>query len=222
MLGSLIATAATSRETGQHDSQLRVRPVGLTTGFGVAGVILAVIALPADIRVRLGPWTWATLVALSLALAVLAGAIAGPTAPGAHTAVMVPVLLFVGAGDVAVRRISNRSVLIALAAAIPASNWTPTGSVAEGLLGGLLGLGLGTVAFVGGRGVAFGAGDAKLAGLLGVVVGSVRGTLAALLYGSLAGGVAAAALLIARRRNAAFAYGPFLVLGAIVTLFQSL
>ena len=63
-------------------------------------------------------------------------------------------------------------------------------------------------------------GDAKLAGLLGLMVG-FPGILFALLAGVIAGGLAALILLISGRakRGQTFAFVPYLVLGAWLTLF---
>jgi prepilin signal peptidase PulO-like enzyme (type II secretory pathway) len=65
-----------------------------------------------------------------------------------------------------------------------------------------------------GRGVA-GLGDVKLEAALGALLG-YPAVLAAMLAGIMAGGVAAAVLLLTRRagRKDAFAYGPYLALGA--------
>lgn len=48
--------------------------------------------------------------------------------------------------------------------------------------------------------------------------------MAALLYGIIAGGFAALLLLLLRRaeRKSAFAYGPYLALGAVIVLARSL
>jgi leader peptidase (prepilin peptidase)/N-methyltransferase len=63
----------------------------------------------------------------------------------------------------------------------------------------------------------FGMGDVKLAGLLGVLLGA--SVVPALLIGTLAGAVASIVVLIrSRSRATAFAYGPYLCLGAAVVI----
>ena len=63
----------------------------------------------------------------------------------------------------------------------------------------------------------FGMGDAKLAGLLGFLLGS--SVVPALLIGTLAGGAIGAVLLArSRSRGATIAYGPYLALGAAIAI----
>jgi leader peptidase (prepilin peptidase)/N-methyltransferase len=63
----------------------------------------------------------------------------------------------------------------------------------------------------------FGMGDAKLAGMLGFVLGSA--VIPALLIGTVAGGVIGAALLARfRSRRTTIAYGPYLALGGAITI----
>ena len=63
----------------------------------------------------------------------------------------------------------------------------------------------------------FGMGDAKLAGMLGFLLGSA--VVPALLIGTVAGGVIGAALLVRyRSRGTAIAYGPYLALGAAIAI----
>lgn len=88
------------------------------------------------------------------------------------------------------------------------------------LLGSLIGLGLfGLLALIG-RG-ALGLGDVKLAAWIGFLTGYPH-VISALLLGIIAGGVAAAVLLVAKRfqRKQAFAYAPYLALGAWIVLLQ--
>ena len=64
-----------------------------------------------------------------------------------------------------------------------------------------------------------GAGDVKLAGLIGLVVGFPQ-VLAALLVGVIIGGLVAVFLLVSRlrKRKEPIPFGPFLVVGAMVVL----
>lgn len=83
------------------------------------------------------------------------------------------------------------------------------------LLGGLAGFGVFAVIFVIGRGRMMGAGDVKLAAVIGLMVGYPLVGLA-LMAGILLGGIAAIALLIRRRTTKSYmAYGPYLALGAL-------
>jgi prepilin signal peptidase PulO-like enzyme (type II secretory pathway) len=90
--------------------------------------------------------------------------------------------------------------------------------VSSALLGGAAGLALFLVVMLIGRG-ALGAGDVKLAALIGVVVGFPQ-VLWALAFGIVAGGVGAL-LIVATRRGGLksyMPYAPFLCLGAMVVL----
>jgi len=92
------------------------------------------------------------------------------------------------------------------------------GFTLSALLGGAVGFGLMLLPYLISRG-GMGAGDVKLAGLIGMVVGFPQ-VLAALLVGIIIGGVAAVFLLVARLRGRkeAIPFGPFLAVGAIVAL----
>ena len=65
-----------------------------------------------------------------------------------------------------------------------------------------------------------GMGDVKLAGVIGLATG-FNGVIGALLIGILAGGLAAAVILIRKRtaRGQTIAYAPYLVLGAWAALY---
>src|SRR5437870_7132844 len=143
----------------------------LTIPFAAAGLAVAFIAIPRDMRGRIRPAGWLAIAALSAGLAVLADRFAPGTAQSAHAAAVTPVLLALAAGDLATRRIANRAVAIAAAGAWPIAQWGPAGGYLPALYGALAGFGLGFLAYLGGRGTAFGAGDAKLAGLIGFVLG---------------------------------------------------
>jgi leader peptidase (prepilin peptidase)/N-methyltransferase len=66
-------------------------------------------------------------------------------------------------------------------------------------------------------GAGFGEGDAKLAGMLGFLLGSA--VVPALLVGTLAGGIIGVAVLArSRSRKATIAYGPYLALGAAIAI----
>lgn len=90
------------------------------------------------------------------------------------------------------------------------------------LTGGAFGLGLFMVVGIIGRGK-LGAGDVKLAGVIGLMVGW-PGVMAALLLGVVLGGLAALLLLVSRRatRKSSMAYAPYLVAGALWVLWLPL
>lgn len=193
----------------------------LTLAFGVAGIALAVIAMPVDVRGKTHPGLILAAVILSLAAAAFCGHVGGETAEAAFAAGVIPLFLAISAVDLATRRIPNRALVIGTAAVVSAALWSPSGSYLFSILGGIAGLAIGIVAFVAGGGRALGAGDAKLAAFIGASVG-LRLVIQAIIYGTLLGGLAAVAILVTRRKNATFAYGPYLALGAIITLLLSL
>lgn len=92
------------------------------------------------------------------------------------------------------------------------------GFVVSSLLGGAIGFGLMMLPYLISRG-GMGAGDVKLAALIGLVAGFPL-VLVALLVGIIAGGLVAAVLLISRLvgRKDAIPFGPFLVTGVVVSL----
>lgn len=120
--------------------------------------------------------------------------------------------------DLAYRWIPNVVLLPATALAIAISLLTGQPPITSALLGGLVGFVWFFIMAVAYRG-AMGAGDVKLAGVIGLITG-FPGVVAALTIGIIIGGVAAALLLISRRktRKSYIPYGPFLVTGALITL----
>ena len=90
----------------------------------------------------------------------------------------------------------------------------------QALLGAALGFGLFVLIALLGRG-AMGAGDVKLAGFIGLLVG-YPAVLQALFAGIVFGGLAApAAILMGRGRKSTIPYAPWLALGAMVVLVQA-
>jgi leader peptidase (prepilin peptidase)/N-methyltransferase len=88
----------------------------------------------------------------------------------------------------------------------------------QALVGGAVGFAAFFVIGLIGRG-ALGYGDVKLAGVIGLMAG-YPSVIAALFAGILLGGLAALALIIARKatRKTAIAYAPYLVLGALAVI----
>jgi len=162
--------------------------------------------------VRWPPWA----AAAAPLLAALALARRGISADGFAWAAVEVVLVGVAAEDIAARRIANRvtvpvsllSVLLRLA--VERSHAVEVVAAGAAAFAAFLLVG---VASRGGIGM----GDAKLAGMLGFLLG--RAVLAALAVGVLAGAVAAAVVLARTgSRRATIAYGPYLVLGGIVAV----
>lgn len=169
-------------------------------------------------------------IALPAALAV-----AGMAALGAYLGwqamgfdQIVPVLLVTGLllaislVDYRVRRIPNPLVLALLLWAVVQVIWLGQPTALSAALGLAAAGGLFLLLAIIQRG-AMGLGDVKLAAVLGAVLGFPL-ILTGLLYGILAGGVAALVLLATRRagRKDAMAYGPYLALGAWIVWTRSL
>lgn len=125
--------------------------------------------------------------------------------------------------DLEQRRVLNRmllpAALLALIAGLLPLPGTPT--LLSALLGGAIGFGLFLLIFIVGRG-RMGAGDVKLAGVIGLIVG-YPAVWTALAVGVILGGVAALALIVTRSGDlrSTMAYAPYLALGAIFALWQT-
>ncbi|HOG48430.1 MAG TPA: A24 family peptidase [Anaerolineae bacterium] len=129
------------------------------------------------------------------------------------------VLALVAATDLETRIVPNAVVLPAAGVAIALAALRGLASMPGVLLGGGVALGLFLAAWLlHPKGMGFG--DVKLAGYVGLAVGYPR-VMTALLITALAGGVVAAALLLARRvgRRTYIPYAPFLALGGAIALF---
>ena len=120
--------------------------------------------------------------------------------------------------DLEQRRVLNVMLIPAAVAALFFSFFPGTPQPLNALLGAAVGLGAFLLLALIGRG-ALGAGDVKLAAVIGLMTG-YPGVLIALAVGIALGGVAALALLITRRagRKSFMAYAPYLSLGALVVL----
>jgi leader peptidase (prepilin peptidase)/N-methyltransferase len=120
------------------------------------------------------------------------------------------------------RLVLNRVLLAASVVALATTLLGVPGAtrLPQALLGAALGFGLFVLIALLGRG-AMGAGDVKLAGFIGLLVG-YPAVLQALFAGIVFGGLAAlAAILMGRGRKSTIPYAPWLALGAMVVLVQA-
>jgi len=141
----------------------------------------------------------------------------GLTANGILWAGAQVLLTFIAAFDFLTRRILNVVLLPAAVAALVLRGAFVPSSLLECCLAGVIAFVCFVVLAVAFRG-GLGMGDVKLAGFLGFLLGGA--VVAALIGGCVLGGVAAAALIAGGRANRAstFAYGPYLALGAALTI----
>lgn len=131
-------------------------------------------------------------------------------------------LLIVLVIDYEHRRVLNNLLLPVSLVVLLISFATPAPNPWQALLGGLVGFGLFLLLAILQRG-GMGAGDVKLAGVIGLMTG-YPDVLTALVIGTVLGGVAALVLLISRRagRKSTMAYAPYLALGALLTMWAQL
>lgn len=127
-------------------------------------------------------------------------------------------LLTVAVIDLEHRRVLNVMLAPAAVVALLASLLPGPPSVPGAVLGGVAGFGLFFLIAIIGRGK-MGAGDVKLAGVIGLMLG-FPAAITALVIGILLGGAAAMVMLITRRagRKTYIAYAPYLALGALALL----
>ena len=127
-------------------------------------------------------------------------------------------LLTVAVIDLEHRRVLNVMLAPAAVGALLASLLPGPPSVLSAVLGGAAGFGLFFLIAIVGRGK-MGAGDVKLAGVIGLMLG-FPAAITALVIGIFLGGAAAIILLLTHRagRKSTFAYAPYLALGALVML----
>ncbi|NPV08798.1 MAG: prepilin peptidase [Anaerolineae bacterium] len=178
-----------------------------------AGILGSPGALRADRRLLV--------VAVGLVGGALAGHYLGPTWTAVWLVGWGALLLLVAVIDFEHRLVLNRVLLAAGAVALAASalGVPQAAPLRQAVLGGALGF-VGFLAIAAlGRG-AMGAGDVKLAGFIGLLVG-YPAVLNALFAGIVFGGLAAlAAILMGRGRKSTIPYAPWLALGAMVALVQ--
>ena len=160
------------------------------------------------------PW-WAPPAAIALVIATSVRF--GPGANAAAFAAVQVVLVVLAAVDLATHRLPNTITIPTSAVAIvlrAAFERSELGGAALAGAGALLAFAVLSVGLRGGLGM----GDAKLAGMLGFVLGPV--VVDALVIGILAGGIASIALLVSGRASwkSAIAYGPYLALGGAIAI----
>lgn len=183
-----LAWLAASRFTARYQAAAAPSPpAAATTGAALVGMAL---------------WGgWASYQAAGLPVA-------------ASALVVTAILLCVTLVDLRVRRIPNELVLALLAWAGVQQIWLGQPGWGAAALGLLVAGGLFLLLRLLGRG-ALGLGDVKLEAAAGALLG-YPAVLAAIFAGIVAGGLAALALLLAKRvgRKDPIAYGPYLALGA--------
>ena len=130
-------------------------------------------------------------------------------------------LLTVAVIDLEHRRVLNVMLAPAAVVALLASLLPSPPSLLSTVVGGAAGFGLFFLIAIIGRGK-MGAGDVKLAGVIGLMIG-FPAAITALVIGIFLGGAAAILLLVTHRagRKSTFAYAPYLALGALVMLLAS-
>ena len=135
-------------------------------------------------------------------------------------------LLVVLVIDLEHRRVLNlmlpsAAIVALLAPLLTLANVATLPTFTSTLLGGLAGFLAFLVIYIVGRGRMMGAGDVKLAGVIGLMVGYPL-VWGALTTGIILGGIAAVFILVSQRASAKsyMAYGPYLALGALLTLWM--
>ena len=131
----------------------------------------------------------------------------------AALAVLLSLLALLAAIDVRRRILPNALIYPGIVAALAAAPILPAGGYIDAVAGGVLAFGIFAVAFFA-RPQAMGAGDVKLAALIGLTLGFPI-VLLGLLVASLLAAVVSAAMLTAGRwtRSMKIAYGPYLCAG---------
>ena len=154
--------------------------------------------------------------ALVFALAALTSDEWGPAILGGLFAAIFLALMTT---DLERRLIPNRIVYPAMLLAMAVSWAWPDRSVAQAFAGGALAFAIMLAVFIASLG-RFGFGDVKMATLMGLAAGFPAMTVG-LFFTAISAGLVAALLLLTRvmRRGEYIPYGPFIALGAIVSLF---
>jgi leader peptidase (prepilin peptidase)/N-methyltransferase len=144
-----------------------------------------------------------------------------PLANAALYAVVQALLVAVAAVDLVTRRIPNELVAALVALALVSRAFAERSFLVESAVAGVAVFGVALLLASVARG-GLGMGDVKLAGAFGFILG--KAVLAALLFGTAAGAVAAVVILVRRGtagRRTTLAYGPYLALGAAIAILVS-
>jgi leader peptidase (prepilin peptidase) / N-methyltransferase len=156
----------------------------------------------------------ATLIAAALAAATVAAR--GADANGLCWGAAQVLLVALASEDLRSRRLPNAIIAPAAATAIVLRLLFARSELGEVVIAGAATFGLFLVLAIAVRG-GLGMGDVKLAGLLGLLLGTA--VVPALVVGTLAGGIASAAIFArSRSRGQTIAYGPYLCLGGSVAI----
>lgn len=155
--------------------------------------------------------------AAAAALAAAALARFGLTANGVAWAVAELLLVSLAAFDIATRRVPNRVTVPAAIVVILLRVVFVHSALVEMFVAGAVAFAVFLLVAVLSRG-GLGMGDVKLAGLLGLLLGTAA--LPALFLGVIAGGVASAAILVTHRgqRGRTIAYAPYLCFGGALAI----
>jgi leader peptidase (prepilin peptidase) / N-methyltransferase len=161
-------------------------------------------------------WALAGVLVAGLAFAAATLVRWGLSADGVAWGVVQVLLAAVAAYDLATRRIRNFVTVPGSLVAVLLRVAFEREALVEICVAGLVVFAafLILALFLGGG---FGMGDAKLAGMLGFLLGSA--VVPALLIGTVAGGIIGAVVLaLSRSRKTTIAYGPYLALGAAISI----
>lgn len=174
--------------------------------------------LLASPRPLVSPWRNATVVGATLALFGLVWQRYGPSAQLIWMSIYASLFVLIAIIDLEHRLVLNRVVLPGAILALVISGLAANPPLTSAALGGAIGFSLFAALAIAWPG-AMGGGDVKLAGLIGLMTGFPQ-VVVALAVSTLAGGVAAAFLLLTRIRGqrSYIPYAPFLVLGGMVGL----
>jgi leader peptidase (prepilin peptidase)/N-methyltransferase len=155
--------------------------------------------------------------AAAVALAAAALARFGVTANGVAWAAAELLLVFLAAFDIATRRVPNRVTAPAAAVVTLLRVAFVHSALVEMFVAGAVAFAVFLLLAVLSRG-GFGMGDVKLAGLLGLLLGTAA--VPALFLGVIAGGIASAAVLMTHRgeRGHTIAYAPYLCFGGAIAI----